>query len=72
MVRFKDRSLGIIIIPGKPIPIGFKYFALADEGYIFNYECTAPGTIEGENNEILRNREISLPSKGIFTKLLNT
>ena len=43
------------------MPIGFKYFALADEGYIYNYEYTALGTIEGEKTENTRNREVSIP-----------
>ena len=34
MIRFKGRLSGIITIPGKLVPIGFKYFALANEGYI--------------------------------------
>ena len=61
MVRFEGRSSGITIIPGKPMPIGFKYFALADEGYIYNYKYTTLGTIEGEKTENTRNREVSIP-----------
>jgi Transposase IS4 len=61
MVRFEGRSSGITIILGKPMPIGFKYFALVDKGYIYNYEYTTPGTIEGEKTENTRNREVSIP-----------
>ena len=32
-----------IIIPGKPIPIGFKIFALGDSGYTYNWKYTKPG-----------------------------
>ena len=34
MLRFEGRTLGSTIILGKPIPVGFKIFALADEGFI--------------------------------------
>ena len=60
MIRFEGRSSGITIILGKPIPIGFKYFALADKRYIYNYEYTTLGTIEGEKTENTRNREVSI------------
>ena len=43
------------------MPIGFKYFALADKGYIYNYKYTTLGTIEGEKTENTRNREVSIP-----------
>ena len=72
MVRFKGRSYGIITIPGKPIPTRFKYFVLADEGYIINFEYTAPGLLKGEFDEDINSRVISIPEKGILTKLLNT
>ena len=61
MVRFEGRSSGITIILGKPMPIGFKYFALADKGYIYNYKYTTLGTIEGEKTKNTRNREVSIP-----------
>ena len=72
MVRFKGRSHGITTIPGKPIPTRFKYFILADEGYIINFKYTAPGLLEGEFNEDINSRVISILEKGILTKLLNT
>jgi hypothetical protein len=72
MIRFEGRSSGITTIPGKPILIGFKYFALADEGYIYNFECTALGLIEGEINENMTSRVISLPETTETTKLSNT
>ena len=72
MIRFKGRLSDITTIPGKPVPTGFKYFALADSSYILDHECTAPGRLEGELNEILSNRVISIPEKGIETKLSNT
>ena len=61
IVRFEGRSSGITIILGKPMPIGFKYFALVDEGYIYNYKYTILSTIEGEKIENTRNREVSIP-----------
>ena len=72
IVRFKGRSHGIITIPSKPIPTRFKYFILADEGYIINFEYTAPRLLEGEFNEDINSRVISILEKGILTKLLNT
>ena len=47
MIKFEGRTSQKITIPGKPILIGFKIFALADSGYIFNWECTKPGLNEG-------------------------
>ena len=72
IVRLEDRSSGITIILEKPIPIGFKYFALADKRYIYNYKYTILGTIEGKKIENTRNREVSISQKGIYTKLSNT
>jgi hypothetical protein len=72
MIRFEGRSSGITTIPGKPVPTGLKYFALADEGYIINFECTAPGILEGQNNQDIALKTISIPEIGLFTKLSNT
>jgi hypothetical protein len=72
MIRFEGRSHGVTTIPGKPVPTGFKFFALANIGYILNWECTAPGILEGENDEDISSRIISIPEKSIFTKLSNT
>jgi hypothetical protein len=36
-----------ITIPGKPISIGFKIFALEDSRYTYNWECIRPGLAEG-------------------------
>ena len=72
MIRFEGRSSGITTIPGKPVPTGLKYFALADSGYILNFECTMPGSLEGERTELLSNRRVILPEKGVDTKLSNT
>ena len=46
MIKFEGRTSQKVTIPGKPIPTGFKIFALADSGYIFNWECTRPGLNE--------------------------
>ena len=72
MVRFKGRSHGITTILGKPVPTGFKYFVLVEDGYIINFKCTAPRILEGESTEDITFRVISIPEKGIFTKLSNT
>ena len=72
MIRFKGRSHDITTIPGKPVPTGFKYFVLAEDDYIINFECTAPRILEDEDNEDIRNREISIPEIRLFTKLSNT
>ena len=47
MIKFEGRTSQKVTIPGKPIPTGFKIFALADFGYIFNWECTKPGLNKG-------------------------
>jgi Transposase IS4 len=47
MLKFEGRSSQKITIPGKPIPTGFKLFALGDSGYTYNWECTRPGLAEG-------------------------
>jgi Transposase IS4 len=47
MLKFEGRSTQKITIPGKPIPTGFKIFALGDSGYIYNWECTRPSLAEG-------------------------
>jgi hypothetical protein len=36
MLKFKERTTQKITILSKPIPIGFKIFALGDSGYIYN------------------------------------
>jgi hypothetical protein len=46
MLKFEGRSTQKITIPGKPIFIGFKLFALGDSGYTLNWECIKPGLIE--------------------------
>ena len=71
MIQFKGRSYGIIIILGKLVPTGFKYFVLVEDGYIINFKCTAPRILEGEDSEDIRNREISILEIRLFTKLLN-
>ena len=72
MIRFKGRSYGITTIPGKLVPTGFKYFLLVEDGYIINFECTAPRILEGESTEDITFRVISILEKGVYTKLLNT
>ena len=47
MLKFKGRTSQKVTIPYKPIPTGFKLFALGDSGYIYNWECTRPGLAEG-------------------------
>jgi len=52
MIKFEGRSSQIINIPAKPIPLGFKLEALADRGYILNWEATRPGRNEGGQGKI--------------------
>ena len=47
MLKFEGRTSDKITIPVKPIPTGFKLFALGDSGYTYNWECTKPGLAEG-------------------------
>ena len=47
MLKFKGRLTQKITISIKPIPIGFKVFALGDSGYTYSWECTRPGLVEG-------------------------
>jgi hypothetical protein len=47
MIKFEDRTSQKVTISGKPISTGFKIFALANSGYIFNWECTKPGLNKG-------------------------
>jgi hypothetical protein len=47
MIKFEGRTSQKITIPGKPIPVGFKQEALADSGYILNWEACRPGENEG-------------------------
>jgi hypothetical protein len=71
MIRFEGRSHGVTTILGKPVPTGSKSFALASIGYIFNWEYTASRILEGEDDEDISFRIVSIPEKGIFTKLSN-
>jgi Transposase IS4 len=69
MLKFEGRTTQKITIPGKPIPTGFKIFALGDSGYTLNWECTRPGIAEG----ILREKKrisVSIPNSSI-SSLLN-
>ena len=51
MLKFEGRTTQKITISGKPIPTGFKIFALGDSGYTYNWECTRPGLAEGVLSE---------------------
>jgi Transposase IS4 len=68
MLKFEGRTTQKITIPGKPIPTGFKIFALGDSGYTLNWECTRPGIAEG----ILREKKrisVFIPNSSISTLL---
>jgi hypothetical protein len=52
MIKFEGRSSQIICIPAKPIPKGFKLEALADRGYILNWEASRPDRNEGDSEKI--------------------
>jgi hypothetical protein len=57
MLKFKGRSSQKITISGKPIPTGFKLFALGDSGYIYNWECIRPSLAEGA---LIEKKQISV------------
>jgi hypothetical protein len=68
MLKFEGRTTQKVTIPGKPIPTGFKIFALGDSGYTLNWEYTRPGIAEG----ILREKKrisVSIPNSSISTLL---
>jgi hypothetical protein len=64
MLKFEGRTTQKITIPGKPIPTGFKIFALGDSGYTYNWECTRPGLAEGVLTEKKR-ISVSIPNSNI-------
>jgi hypothetical protein len=68
MLKFEGRSIQKITIPGKPIPTGFKLFALGDSGYIYNWECIRPGLTEGALTE-KKQISINIPNSTISTFL---
>jgi Transposase IS4 len=68
MLKFEGRTTQKITIPGKPIPTGFKIFALGDSGYTCNWECTRPGLAEGVLKEKKR-ISISIPNSFISSFL---
>jgi Transposase IS4 len=71
MLKFKGRTTQKITIPGKPIPIGFKIFALGDSGYIYNWECIRPGLAEGVLTEKKRiSVSISNSNISVFLNLI--
>ncbi len=68
MLKFEGRTSQKITISGKPILTEFKLFALGDSGYIYNWECTKSGIIEG----ILREKKkvsISILNSSLSTSL---
>jgi Transposase IS4 len=68
ILKFEGRSSQKITISCKPIPTGFKLFALGDSGYIYNWECTRPGVAEGFLQEKKR-VSISIPNSSISANL---
>ena len=79
MLKFEGRTAQKITIPGKPIPTGFKIFALGDSGYIYNWECTKSGLAEGVLTEKKRisvkipNSDLSVflnPTQSVVTRLI--
>jgi hypothetical protein len=68
MLKFEGRTTQKITIPGKPIPTGFKIFALGDSGYTYNWECIRPGLTEGVLTEKKR-ISVSIPNSTNFTLL---
>ena len=77
--KFKERTTQKITIPDKPIPTGFKIFALGDSGYIYNWESTRPGLAEGLKDAKKRisvsilNSDISVylnPTQSVIIRLI--
>jgi hypothetical protein len=68
MLKFKGRTTQKITIFSKPIPIGFKIFALGDSGYPYNWECTRPGLAEGLKRKKTR-ISVSILNFNLFTFL---
>ena len=69
MLTYEGRTLGTITIPGKPIPVGFKVFYMAENGYIWNFEFSAPGALE---NQPIDSILVPIPGTNTSTKLSNT
>jgi hypothetical protein len=68
MLKFEGRTTQKITIPGKPILIGFKIFALGDSDYIYNWECIRPSLAEGLKEEKTR-ISVSILNSDLFTFL---
>jgi hypothetical protein len=49
MVKFTGRSKDIISIKSKPIPVGFKIYALADAGFVYSFLFCLGGRHTAEN-----------------------
>ena len=47
IIKFEGRTSQKVTISDKSIPTEFKIFALADSGYILNWECIRPGLNKG-------------------------
>ena len=72
MLKFESRTSQKITIPCKPIPTGFKLFALGDSGYIYDWECTRSGLAEGLLKEKKRiSISISISSNSTISTQLN-
>ena len=79
MFKFEGRTTQKITIPYKPIPTGFKIFALGDSGYIYNWKYTRPDLIEGlkdAKNRIsvsISNSDVSVylnPTQSVVIRLI--
>ena len=66
MLKFKGRITQKIIIPYKPISIGFKIFALGDSGYIYNWKRVRPGLVKGV---LMKKKQISIT---VFNSFIST
>ena len=80
MIKFEGRSTWKTTIPGKPIPVGFKAFTLAQDGYIICWEYTAPGILESQDISYFEGgiflssagTRVYYKEKGITTDISNT
>ena len=68
MLKFEERTIQKITIPGKPIPTDFKIFALGDSDYIYNWKCIRPDLTKGLKEKKTR-ISIFIPNSDLFTFL---
>jgi hypothetical protein len=58
MAKFKGRSRDITVLPGKPIPEGFKVWLCAYQGYVYSLELLSIETSRSNTDQEIH---ISMP-----------